>query len=241
MISRLDPKKYPTADPAQQLIYLPGVDPGIDPLFAGRLAAWAQANKAKLSLNSGYRSIEKQVQLFLAQGGKYDQKLGYYWPENIPAHKRTVAKPGKSFHNFRLAIDTNSSWAKAINKVEATKQQLILLKYGLFKPMTKGNGMSVLEDWHIQPIETLNLTVDQRKDLMPIDERMKPSITLRNGAKGDAVAILQFHLNKYGYKLSLDGDFGVGTEKAVRSFQLTKKLLADGIVGAMTWDKLYSV
>jgi peptidoglycan hydrolase-like protein with peptidoglycan-binding domain len=55
------------------------------------------------------------------------------------------------------------------------------------------------------------------------------------------VAILQFQLNKFGYKLPIDFNFGMVTEKAVRDFQLTKKLLADGIVGAKTWDKLYNI
>jgi hypothetical protein len=241
MISRLDARKYTMAEPAQYLIYLPSVDSGIDPVFEGRLAAFAKAYKSKLSINSGYRSAETQIQLFLAQGGKYDPKLGYYWPVSIQPQRHTVAKPGRSFHNFRLAIDTNSPWAKQINKVEATTFQKELLKFGIFKPITKGNGCAVLEDWHIQPIETLNLTLEQRKDMMPIDDRMKPFINLKRGMKGDAVGILQFQLNKYGYMLSLDFDFGMLTESAVKDFQRIKGINAKGIVGQKTWDKLYEV
>lgn len=241
MITRLDPNKYPTADPKLYLTFLPGVDADIDPVFAGRLAAFAKAYGVKLSINSGYRAVEKQIKLFLAQGGKYDPKIGYYWTTNVPAHKRTVAKPGKSFHNFRLAIDTNSPWAKLIDKDAATIQQKELLKFGIFKPMTKGNGCSVLEDWHIQPIETLNVPAEKRKSLMPIDETIKPSIILKKGMKNDEVAILQFQLNKHGYKLLIDFVFGAVLEGAVKDFQRTRSLVADGIVGSKTWDKLYGV
>lgn len=241
MISRFNASKYPTADPAKHLKFLPGVDSNIDPVFAGRLAAFARDHKAIIEINSGYRSIDRQKELFFAQGGKYDARQGYYWPSTVPASKRTVAKPGSSFHNFRLAIDTSSAWAKKIDKDAATSMQKELLKYGLFKPMTKGNGCSVLEDWHIQPIETLNVPLEQRMGLMPIDERLKPAVVIRKGAKGDAVMVLQYKLQALGYKLSIDGDFGAITEGAVKDYQRSRGLAADGVVGPKTWDKIYGV
>lgn len=239
MISKLDPKKFEVADTSKYLIYLPGADSSIDPVFAGRLSALAKANKAKLAINSGYRTVNQQIQLFLARGGKYDSKLGYYWPDSIPAYRHTVAKPGKSFHNFRLAVDTSSLWAKLLNKDAATEMQKELLKFGLFKPMTKGNHSSVLEDWHIQPIETLNATLEKRGELMPIDETMKPAVVLKRGVKSDEVAILQFQLNRHGYKIAVDFDFGVLTEGAVKDFQRVQKIAIDGIVGVKTWGELY--
>lgn len=241
MISRFDAKKYPTADPVKYLKALSGVDINIDPVFKGRLAAFARDHKAILEINSGYRSIERQKELFFAQGGKYDPKLGYYWPSTIPASKRTVAKPGSSFHNFRLAVDTSSAWAKQIDKDAATSMQKELLKYGLFKPMTKGNGCSVIEDWHIQPIETLNVPLEQRMGIMPIDERLKPAAVIRKGAKGDVVMVLQYKLQTLGYKLSMDGDFGAITEGAVKDYQRNRGLASDGVVGTITWNKLYEV
>lgn len=45
---------------------------------------------------------------------------------------------------------------------------------------------------------------------------------------------LQYELNKHGYKLSVDGDFGAKTEAAVRDFQSKNKLVVDGIVGKNT-------
>lgn len=173
LISKLNATKYPMVPLAEIGLYLTfsaGINKDdIDPVFLQRLAAFVKAEGKgnKMNINSGSRTIASQAKIFLSRGGKYDAKLGYYWPDSVPANKRTVAKPGKSFHNFALAIDTDSEWAKAINKVEATSKQSILLKYGIFKPMTAGNKSSVLESWHAQPIETLNVPLEKRAALAP--------------------------------------------------------------------------
>ncbi|MCP9000338.1 caspase family protein [Pseudarthrobacter sp. RMG13] len=58
---------------------------------------------------------------------------------------------------------------------------------------------------------------------------------IRRGSTGEHVTYLQQQLAALGYRLSIDGIFGPGTESAVRSFQRTNGLTADGIVGPQTW------
>lgn len=62
--------------------------------------------------------------------------------------------------------------------------------------------------------------------------------TLRKGSKGTDVKLLQDILNKFGYNLIVDGDFGTKTYIAVSQFQRRNSLYQDGIVGAKTWHKL---
>ncbi|MGW4683490.1 penicillin-insensitive murein endopeptidase [Streptomyces sp. NPDC004244] len=62
--------------------------------------------------------------------------------------------------------------------------------------------------------------------------------TQSRGNKGSDVAALQYLLNAHGTSLGADGDFGPGTEAAVRAFQTAKGLGADGIVGPNTWKSL---
>jgi len=57
--------------------------------------------------------------------------------------------------------------------------------------------------------------------------------TLRRGAKGDFVRQLQKELGA-----REDGDFGPGTEAAVRAFQREHGMVPDGIVGPKSWAKL---
>ncbi len=63
--------------------------------------------------------------------------------------------------------------------------------------------------------------------------------TLRRGNNGNAVKAVQTLLNaKRGAGLLVDGDFGPGTEAAVKSFQSHAGLSADGVVGPTTWKNL---
>ncbi|MDQ1038416.1 peptidoglycan hydrolase-like protein with peptidoglycan-binding domain [Streptomyces sp. V3I8] len=59
------------------------------------------------------------------------------------------------------------------------------------------------------------------------------------GAKGGCVTELQRLLRHQGYAVDVDGDFGAGTASAVRSFQSSRSLTADGQVGAATKRALY--
>ena len=70
---------------------------------------------------------------------------------------------------------------------------------------------------------------------------------LKNGDTGSAVVNAQALLISKGYycggrrflgRETPDGDFGPSTEKSVKSFQASKKLQSDGIIGAATWKSL---
>lgn len=66
--------------------------------------------------------------------------------------------------------------------------------------------------------------------------------TLKKGASGNITKLLQEKLVKLGYNTNgVDGIFGSGTYSAVREFQKTRGLSADGIVGQNTWRKLLNL
>lgn len=65
-------------------------------------------------------------------------------------------------------------------------------------------------------------------------EMRKVMKTIRYGSNGDDVKLLQSLL---GIK-PVDGIFGKQTERAVKDFQESRGLVADGIVGAKTWNEL---
>ncbi|MDU2292170.1 MAG: N-acetylmuramoyl-L-alanine amidase [Clostridium celatum] len=66
--------------------------------------------------------------------------------------------------------------------------------------------------------------------------------TLKKGASGNITKLLQEKLVKLGYSTNgVDGIFGSGTYSAVREFQKTRGLSADGIVGQNTWRKLLNL
>lgn len=57
---------------------------------------------------------------------------------------------------------------------------------------------------------------------------------LSQGMTGQDVANLQSQLNRFGYGLAVDGDFGPATDRAVRDFQSRHGLTVDGQVGSAT-------
>ena len=62
---------------------------------------------------------------------------------------------------------------------------------------------------------------------------------IRQGSRGVYVLIAQDGLNTLGYNTGgLDGIFGTKTYSSVRSFQSTRGLAVDGIVGCNTWRAL---
>ena len=61
---------------------------------------------------------------------------------------------------------------------------------------------------------------------------------LRQRDSGRDVVTAQYLLRHAGLTLSVDGAFGAGTDSAVRSFQSSRGLVVDGIVGGNTWEKL---
>jgi len=72
----------------------------------------------------------------------------------------------------------------------------------------------------------------------PEEEGSTARPTLRRGSRGAAVSELQQALIRAGARLTADGIFGPATDAAVRAFQSTNGLTADGVVGRMTWARL---
>lgn len=81
-------------------------------------------------------------------------------------------------------------------------------------------------------------TTETKQEVKTVDITLS---MLRKGSKGNEVKTLQRLLIALGYSCGsagVDGDFGGGTDKAVKNFQKAKGLEIDGVVGKATWTKL---
>lgn len=72
-------------------------------------------------------------------------------------------------------------------------------------------------------------------------ERVMALPMLRRGAKGQFVRNMQGLLVANGQAVSVDGDFGPGTEAGLKAWQKRAGLSADGICGPNTWARLVGV
>ena len=67
---------------------------------------------------------------------------------------------------------------------------------------------------------------------------LSPWPVVQNGSQGHPIRTLQFLLRARGHNLTVDGMFGPATEAAVKAFQTSKGMTADGIMSAQTWSIL---
>ena len=78
-----------------------------------------------------------------------------------------------------------------------------------------------------------------KKTTAPVKTATVTLQVLEKGCVGDSVKALQILLNGYGFNCGkADGDFGANTLAAVKSYQRSMKLTADGSVGPATWSAL---
>src|SRR3954447_26291256 len=67
---------------------------------------------------------------------------------------------------------------------------------------------------------------------------LSPWPVVQNGSQGHPIRTLQFLLRAHGHNLNVDGMFGPATEAAVKAFQTSKGMTADGIMSAQTWSSV---
>lgn len=95
------------------------------------------------------------------------------------------------------------------------------------------NGYDDRKDW-LRKISSMVTTLEL-EGIAP-EPLVFPVLSLGN--RGDDVVKLQKLLIENGVKIDADGDFGPVTKKAVSVFQAKNNLVADGVVGRMTWQAL---
>jgi len=90
----------------------------------------------------------------------------------------------------------------------------------------------------VKPVVTPTPAVEVTATPAPVEA--KTYTTLRKGDEGPDVVTLQQALAELGYLTgAADGNFGTGTQTAVKKFQADKGLDADGIAGKMTLEELF--
>jgi len=67
---------------------------------------------------------------------------------------------------------------------------------------------------------------------------ISPWPVVKSGSGEHPIKTLQYLLRARGHGVAVDGAFGPNTETAVKAFQASRGLAADGIVGPLTWAAL---
>ncbi len=214
-----------------------------------------------------YRTFQQQLTLFLSRYREATQnefasfpashrkqwndaiKNGYrsvYWVKRQNANgswPATASTPGNSNHGVGLALDLAEEYDSdtAPDPIRSQWVQWLVNNAGRF-------GISAelqSEPWHWRyvagdkiPKAVLDfergITVTPADQPTPILIFAYPGSPLKIGSKGLAVELVQAVVGA-----TVDGDFGAATDRRVRDWQTKNGLLSDGIVGAVTWKKMF--
>ena len=97
-------------------------------------------------------------------------------------------------------------------------------------------GVALFGEW-VDPEQYFDKDLSEVNKLTLTHERK----TLRRGAVGDEVRLLQTLLIFHGAAISTDSSFGPATERALIAFQKDREIESDGIAGPATWQELMKI
>ena len=193
----------------------------------------------KMQVNSAYRTIAQQMLL-------YNDRFNNGNP---------VAPPGTSNHQTGLAIDIEDprGWEPYLMKYGWNplsgdpphfnyegggtidiRDQSILAFQQLWNKNNPNNQIGEDGGFGSQTEGALNRSPAQGFAKAPWDDKPRVLKLSQPRMEGSDVVRLQEALKKAGIAVGVDGEFGPGTDKAVKELQQKKSLTADGIVGSKT-------
>ena len=136
-----------------------------------------------------------------------------------------VATPAGAIESACWFWDTNN-----LNSIADTDDVVKMTK-----KINGGNiGLEDRQKRYTHALKVLGMDADDLgTDDGDIEDILDDIGVLRKGAKGDGVKLMQEALG-----ITADGDFGPGTERALKAWQTANGLVADGIAGPATLGKL---
>jgi murein L,D-transpeptidase YcbB/YkuD len=184
------------------------------------------------SAHSSYNAWEDA-----GSNGVYNPTIPYpYWP-NTSGPSPSLYKPYRYNKISGSTGVTMPSWPNIVQGDSGAQVQAAqyLLRY---------HGASIAADGSFGSATFAAVEAFQSAHGLGVDGQIGPQtwsaliVQVQLGSNSDAVRAAQTELNRFGYGLSVDGDFGSGTDSAARAFQSAHGLGVDGQVGPQTWQML---
>lgn len=140
--------------------------------------------------------------------------------------------PSKSSSSVKASKPTTRRvQLPAAKKADSAKLSNESKKADSAEPSSLLNG---IKDWAGGDNKAKDAAGSEKAKSMSLDKGQ----FLRKGGKGEKINQLQELLNSKGAKLDVDGKFGPKTQAALKKFQASNDLGADGVVGPKTLEKL---
>ena len=204
----------------------------------------------KLKNVGDYRSFDGQLAMFIDRyvttdtgtgvTRKYDGKTWYLKKGKAPSAAPDPTGLKGSNHGWGLAMDLGYDVNGKLTSMGGKCLEWMCANaptYGFYLQGSDPKSKE-FEAWHWQ-YALGDKTPDGSAPVpvAPVSGGMKfdyPGTPVKKGSKGDAVKLVQAIVGA-----TPDGDFGSGTEGKVKAWQLSNALTTDGIIGPVTWKKMF--
>lgn len=168
---------------------------------------------------------------------------GKYGITKVLRHKDVNATvcPGKNYP-FDEIVNAKIPEPTPVTGKVATIQQTLNSRYGLNIAVDNIAGSQTKKALVTGLQKELNLQYNKGVLVDGVfgSQTKNACITLRKGAQGNITWIMQARLACLGYNITVDGVFGNETLYIVKLFQKSKATAVDGVVGKVTWGKLFN-
>jgi len=213
-----------------------------------KILASLTAAQAFIESNKGNSGLTVQCNNLFGIKGEYKGQSGLFWTtEYYNGIKTRVQAKFRKYPSWAESIADHSDLFNRMKRYSNLRGETNYQKACLYvkqdgyatSPTYTQTLLNVIEkyDLYLWDAEVLGGKIDMK----PVKEVTKDTKmpTLKKGMKNDYVLHWQKFLNLNGYFCGEeDGKFGTNTELAVKQFQISKGLKADGIIGPATWDAL---
>jgi len=168
---------------------------------------------------------------FQTGGAQYNQPQAYW---------RDIGKPVTTVLSHTWM--TNAPYGKLIAPIGQLWQSPKPAEVLLFRQLAAGWGAPGVSwwDWQEAPLKLWAPVGSLIRWPQPVPAPPQ-WVRLARGTKGDLVLWAQEHLVAAGRPISPDGDFGPMTATAVKAFQTSRSLAANGVIDTPTWKELLRV
>lgn len=206
----------------------------------------------KLKNVGDYRSFDGQLAMFMDRyvtedtgtgvTRKYEGKTWYLKKGKAPSAAPDPTGLKGSNHGWGLAMDLGYDNGGKLTSMGGKCFEWMCAnapKYGFYLQGSDPKSKE-FEAWHWQYAlgdASPDGSVQAAPAAAPVSGGMKfdyPGTPVKKGSKGDAVKLVQAIVGA-----KPDGDFGPGTEAKVKAWQLSNALTTDGVIGPVTWSKMF--
>ena len=199
------------------------------------------ASQALIESNKGNSGLAKYNNLFGIKGAYEGQYVKMWTTEYYNGVAQRVLASFRVYPSWAESIADHSAMFNRMKRYENLRG---LKDYQLACKLVKADGYATAPNYDTTLLSTINRYKLYLWDAEVTGEsagsaNVKQLPVLKIGSRGEYVLAWQKFLNINGYPCGIeDGIFGKNTEIAVKCWQMSHNLDADGIIGKQTWASI---